>query len=198
MKKRQVVTIHGGGSFIPQAGETMLEIIAAKEPSLERMRRSVDWKGEIQERLGDAYDVLAPRMPNADAPHYREWKLWFEKILPLFEEDALFVGHSLGGMFLAKYFSENPQRAHVPALFLVAPPYDSMRYGWELADVEALASHAGKVFIYHSKDDEVVPFGENEKFKAALPGAAFRELDDRGHFNKDDFPEIVGDIRSLH
>jgi len=193
--KKQVLVMHGGGSFIPHKGESMIEIIAAKEPLLERMRRSIDWKALMQERLGVDYDVLAPKMPNADAPHYAEWKLWFEKILPLLDEECLFVGHSLGAMFLAKYFSEEPARAHIPALFLVAPPYEALGYEWELHDVKALSEHVAKLFIYHSKDDEVVPFSASEKFKEKLPNATFRELDGRGHFNKDNLPEIIDDIK---
>ena len=195
--KKQVLVVHGGGSFIPREGQSMLDVIAEKEASLDRMRRSIAWKATLQEKLGDEYDVLAPKMPNADAPHYTEWKLWFEKILPLLDNDALFVGHSLGGMFLAKYYSENPVRGHVAALFLVAPPYDALGYEWELGDISTLSSRADSVFVYHSRDDEVVLFSEGDKFKKALPGATFRELDGRGHFNKDDFPEIVEDIKSL-
>lgn len=175
----------------------MLEVIASKEASLDRMRRSVDWKMTLQDTLGDEYDVLAPRMPNADAPRFSEWKVWFEKILPLLDANALFVGHSLGGMFLLKYFSENPQRTHVPALFLVAPPYDTMRYEWEMGDISVFASRADHVFVYHSKDDAIVPFSEHEKIKQALPAATYRELDGRGHFTNDNLPEIVADIKNL-
>jgi uncharacterized protein len=195
--KQQILVVHGGGSFLSRRGEVMLDIIAAKEPNLEYMRRSVDWKATLQEKLGDAYDVLAPRMPNADAPRYDEWKLWFEKILPLLDESALFVGHSLGGMFLAKYFSESPLREYATAVFLVAPPFGTLGHGWEFLSIEKLPNHAHATFIYHSKDDEVVPFTESQQFKTALPGATVRELDGRGHFNKDDFPEIVEDIRNL-
>lgn len=197
MQKQQVLVIHGGGNFIPKHGETILEMIAASEVSLPRMRRSVDWKATLQEKLGDAYDVLSPRMPNADAPRYEEWKRYFEKILPLLEPDALYVGHSLGAMFLAKYFSESPVQSKPVALFLVAPPFTALGFGWELSTIENLRSHADTLFFYHSTDDAVVDYAESARYKERIPGATFRELDDRGHFNNDNFPEIALDIWNL-
>ncbi len=194
--KRQVVVIHGGGTFIPKSGESMLEFIQSKEPSLDRMRRSVDWKATLPDRLGDGYDVLAPRMPNADAPRYEEWKLWFEKMLPLFDADALFVGHSLGGMFLAKYFSEGPART-IPALFVVAAPFETLGYAWELVTPEKLQERVKQIFFYHSDDDDVVNVSALAQYRALLPSATARLLAGRGHFNRDDFPEIVEDIRSV-
>lgn len=196
-KKRQVLVIHGGGNFIGKHGETMLEMIAASEVSLARMRRSVDWKATLLDTLGGAYDVLAPRMPNADAPRYEEWKSYFEKVLPLLEPNALYVGHSLGAMFLAKYFSEAPAQSQAAALFLVAPPFTALGFDWELSTVENLSSHAGALFFYHSTDDAVVDYAESARYKERLPGATFRKLTDRGHFNNDDFPEIIADIQNM-
>ena len=194
--QKQVVVIHGGGNFIPLNGESILEIISAQEPSLARMRRVPDWKATLQDALGASYDVLAPHMPNADAPHYEEWKLWFEKILPLLEKNALFVGHSLGALFLAKYFSESPN-IHARAVFLVAAPFGVPAFEWALTTVEKLTAHTGAVFLYHSKDDDVVLFENVQHFKTKLPHATVRELEGRGHFNRDDFPEIVTDIKNL-
>lgn len=196
MKKRQVLVIHGGGNFIPKHGETMLEMIVASEVSLPRMRRSADWKATLQDTLGSAYDVLSPRMPNADAPRYEEWKRYFEKILPLLEPNALYVGHSLGAMFLAKYFSEASVQSQPAALFLVAPPFTALGFGWELSTIENLRPHADTLFFYHSTDDAVVDYAESARYRERIPGATFRELDGRGHFNNDDFPEIALDIRS--
>jgi uncharacterized protein len=195
--KKQVVVIHGGGSFIPHNGETMIEVIKNKKASLDDMRRHDNWKASLQDNLGDAYDVLAPRMPNADAPHYEEWKTWFEKIQPLLDTDAVFVGHSLGGMFLAKYFSEKEGEVRVPALFLVAPPYDGLGYGWELSDITPLNGRVGTIHIYHSSDDSVVPIEALGKYREVLEGAILHELDGHGHFRDDDFPELVADIKSL-
>lgn len=196
--KQQVLVIHGGGSFIPEAGETMLDMIAKKEPKLEDMRRKSNWREGLQGRLGEQFDILSPRMPNADAPQYSEWEAWFEKMLPLLDDNVIFVGHSLGAMFLAKYFSENPKKDAARALFLVAPPFGRLgRSDWELKSIENLPSHADEVYLYHSADDAVVPFDAFESYKEVLPDVHDRAFDGRNHFFDDNFPEIVDDIKAL-
>lgn len=52
-----------------------------------------------------------------------------------------------------------------------------------------------KLFMYQSRDDDVVLFADFEKYKKALPNASFREFDNRGHFRQDNFPEIVREIK---
>ena len=46
-------------------------------------------------------------MPNSMNARYKEWKIMFNKFLPFFKNNLVLVGHSLGGIFLAKYLSEN-------------------------------------------------------------------------------------------
>lgn len=194
---QQVLVIHGGGTFIPRHGESPLEIIATKTVTLESLRRGDDWKAVLQKNLGPDFDVLSPRMPNADAPRYEEWCAWFEKILPLLDKTALFVGHSLGALFLAKYFSEQPKFMHAKALFLVAAPFDGIKYGWEHITLSTLSERAERIFLYHSSDDEVVLPRALDEYAAQLPKSVVRRLTGRGHFNTSDFPELIEDIKTL-
>ena len=46
-------------------------------------------------------------MPNKGNAVYEEWKMIFEKFALALSPDTIYVGHSLGGIFLAKYISEN-------------------------------------------------------------------------------------------
>lgn len=39
-------------------------------------------------------------MPNSNNAHYQEWKIIFDKIVTLLDEDVIFISHSLGGIFL--------------------------------------------------------------------------------------------------
>jgi len=62
------------------------------------------------------------------------------------------------------------------------------------------ASRLGNVplFLYQSRDDQVVPVAHLEHYRRALPHATVRVLDGRGHeFDQPTFPELAADIRSV-
>src|SRR4051812_10882369 len=103
--KKQVVVIHGGDTF-----GTYEEYIAfLKDFAIDSLEyfMKMGWKDTLQESLGGAYQVILPKMPNKINAKYVEWKVWFEKLLPLLNNEIILIGHSLGGTFLAKYLSEN-------------------------------------------------------------------------------------------
>lgn len=199
--KQQILVIHGGNTF--KTHEEYLDYLTHKKKvSLDKLRRN-GWKDRLQGTLGDNYDVLLPHMPNSENARYGEWKIWLEKIAPLLDEEVILVGHSLGGITLVKYLSENDFPKKIKAVFLIAPAYDSIAGDFDMADfmisadLKKIFEQVGKVFIYHSKDDEVVPFSNFERYETELPEAVFRTFEDRGHFNQTEFPEIVEDIKSL-
>ena len=204
MKKQQVIVVHGGGSYAGIPREALVDELKSKTIDLERLRRKEDWKAELRFTLGDHYDVLYPTMPNRDLPLYAEWEALFERVLTVVDKDIILVGHSLGGMFLMKYVSENTIDKNIKGLFSVSAPYSGEENRWRFEksgfivdeDLSRIVQ-AQAVFLYHSNDDQVVPFSEIEKYKQKLPDATVRELAGRGHFNTKDFPEIVEDIKSL-
>ncbi len=157
----------------------------------------------MEQQLGEQYEVFSPRMPCQDNARYADWKLWFAKILPLLEKNAILMGPSLGGIFLAKYLSEETIPKKILATFLIAAPYDKKDIKEALGDfvlpeaLEKLEAQAGKVFLYHSKDDPIVPFVNLQKYQKTLPEAHVRIFEDRGHFNVEEFPEIVEDIKTV-
>jgi len=104
---------------------------------------------------------------------------------------------------LAKYLSENKFPKKILATFLVSPPYDNKGMNESLGDfvlpksLDRLNKQGGKIFIYQSKDDPVVPYSHLGKYKKALPNAIIREFKKRGHFDQPKFPELIKDIKSL-
>jgi len=179
-----------------------LAFLRDTEIDLDRLRAKKDWSDSLQEKLGGSFDVIRPRMPNGTNAQYGEWKIWFENILKALDDGIVLIGHSLGGIFLAKYLSENKPAQKVRATFLVAAPFDDEGMDETLGSFslpESLAdfpSRAGEIFLYQSKDDPVVPFSHAERYKEHFPGAKLRMLDGRGHFNQEYFPEIISDIQS--
>jgi predicted alpha/beta hydrolase family esterase len=54
-----------------------------------------------------------------------------------------------------------------------------------------------RVFLYHSRDDNAVPFAHLALYARALPHATVRELDGYKHEYKKECRELVDDITAL-
>jgi uncharacterized protein len=180
--KKQVLFVHGGG-----------------EEAYEEDRRLAE---NLRDVLGAAYNVRCPRMPDADSPEYGAWRDRISEELAALDGETFLVGHSLGASTLMKYVSEGAVEGRVAGLFLVAPPYWGAE-DWEVGEYELRPGFASKlpadlpVFIYHSRDDEVVPFAHLALYAERLPWATVREFDGRGHQFGDDLSEVARDIKGL-
>ena len=200
--KQQIVIIHGGTTFDSQGD--YLSYLKNKEIDLEKLRPQLDWRYSLQNELGENFEVLLPQMPDKTNAHYNEWKIWFERILPLLDKEIILVGHSLGGIFLAKYLSENNFPKKIKATILVAAPFDDKDSGKSLADfklsfpLDRFVKQGGKIYLIQSKGDPEVLFGNLEKYKKALPNAETIVFEDRGHFSQESFPEIIELIKTLN
>jgi predicted alpha/beta hydrolase family esterase len=198
---QQVVIIHGGTTF--DTYKKYLSFIKNRPVSLDRLRLKRDWKDVLQEELGKKFGVLSPKMPNKTNAQYKEWKIWFERIIPFFRKNVVLIGHSLGGIFLAKYLSETDFPKKIRATILVAAPFDDAGRKESLASfrlpssLEKFADQGGIVYLIHSKDDPNVPFKQLEKYKQALPSAKTMIFENREHFHQETFPEIIQLIKKL-
>jgi len=199
--KKQILLIHGGDNFATY--EEYIDFLKKYEVKLEELDAK-RWKENLSEKLGGDFEVIFPKMPNPMNAKYAEWKITFEKFFPFLKDNIILVGHSLGGIFLAKYLSENKFPQKILATFLVSAPYDEKDTNEFLGDfnlpesLEMFREQGGKIFLYHSKDDEVVPFIDFEKYKKVLPEAETMVFEDRGHFDQNEFLELVKDIKSLN
>lgn len=197
--KQSLIIVHGGTTF--DTYEEYMEYLKSCELTIEKINRK-DWKDFLAAKLPD-FEVIYPKMPNAKNARHEEWKLWFEKLFPLLSDNVVLIGYSLGGIFLAKYLTENVFPKKISSLHLVAAPYDTEVIKESLADfalhksVEDLAKVTDKIFFYQSKDDTAVAYADVEKYMRDVPSATLREFKDRGHFIQEEFPELVEDVRGL-
>jgi uncharacterized protein len=194
---QDVLVIHGGNSFPSQA---KYESWLATKKFTRQDLLGNDWKATLGAMLGTGFDVFTPRMPNPQNAVFEEWALWFTKIESLMHPGVILVGHSLGGIFLSKYLATRTLPVPARAALLVAPLFtadgEDSAPSFELpADLSGIGRQAAMVRMYHSRDDQVIPFGHMARYQALMPGLDAVEFDDRGHFNMAEFPEIVADIR---
>ena len=198
--KKQVVVIHGGSAF--ETDNDYLSFLRFLKVDLDRYRK-IGWKDSLREELGNKFDVLLLKMPNPMNSKYAEWKMLFRKIACLLDDNVVLIGHSLGGVFLAKYLSENKFPKKIRASILIAPPYDEKDIEEPLGDfvilnnLKRFKKQGGEIFIYQSEDDPVVPYLDLGKYLEDLPDAIVRIFKDRGHFNQSEFPELVREIKRI-
>jgi len=163
----------------------------------------MDWMGKkLEENIDGECEIIMPIMPTKYNAKYSEWKIWFEKLFSVIQDEVTLIGISLGGIFLAKYLSENDFPKKIKAVILAAPPFrdtpDESIGDFVLSEsLEKLEKQAEKIFIFHSEDDPVVPFDHLEKYLQKLPQAKKIVLQGKGHLRVEEFPEMVELIRSL-
>ncbi len=201
---KQLVIIHGGDFFDTRA-EYVADMAASKPDKDDFLfDDSKGWKNTLAADMSaKGWEVFMPTMPSKRDAKYAEWKLWFEKMLPFLQDGVVLVGHSLGGIFLARYLSENQVGLRASAVFLVAAPYfakatkSANKAGFMVGDLSRLGAQADKIFVMHSKDDPVVPFAHAERYCRALPHSIFMSFEGRHHFIGERFAEIAKLIGKL-
>lgn len=200
--KKQVVLIHGGETF--DRYEEYVDFLRAYQLDYSRAQGMRSrWQDSFKVALGEQYEVIQPTMPSKYNAKYLEWKIWFEKYIPFLRDGVIIAGTSLGGIFVAKYVSENLLPVRIAATFLIAAPHDAEGSPYSLADfvlpdsLALLAEQGGKVFLIHSKDDPVVKYVDVESYASRLPEAEQMIFEDRGHFSQETFPELIEKIKEL-
>ena len=183
IRKKQVLFVHSGGTQGLHEGSSDL----------------VAW---LKRALGPAYEVLCPAMPDPDRPVYDHWRLSLKKELDAFDDGLILVGHSLGGSVLLKLLSEEKIAVRIDGLFMIGSPYWG-RKNWQVKEYKLKKNFAASlpaipgIFLYHSRNDSVVPFKHLLYFADKLPFATIRKIDSSEHLFYGGLPEIAYDIKSL-
>ena len=160
----------------------------------------------LSQALGPGYEVHYPAMPDENNASYEQWKQQIEKELAAIPGPIMLIGHSIGASVIMKYLSEAAVTKSIVSIFLIAAPFwggDGWRYeGYEeLALPEGIAARLPKgmaVFLYHCRDDEIVPFDHLALYAKVLPKATVRPLDEGGHQLNNDLSAVAKDVKILH
>ena len=199
-KKIQILYIHGGMTF--KNRKDYLSYLKNKEISIEK---KVRWSDDyLDKELGKNFEIIRPRMPLQEDAKYEDWKIWFERHIPLLRNNVILIGGSLGGIFLAKYLSENKFLKKILSTYLVCPPFDDTVIGEDLvggfklkSDLSLLEKNSKNLYLLFSKDDPCVPVSHADKYGRKLKNAKIIVYKSKnGHFKITKFPEIVKMIKN--
>ncbi|MDD5431228.1 MAG: alpha/beta hydrolase [Candidatus Pacebacteria bacterium] len=198
--KTQIILIHGGEVF--NSYKQYLTYLKRYKLDLKRFKTK-GWKSVFPKKLGNKYEVIAPQMPSPINAKYAEWKIYFNKFKPFLKNNLILIGHSLGGIFLAKYLSKNKLSKKIKATFLIAAPYDDKKSKYSLGDfrlpknLNKFQNQGGQIFLFQSQDDPVVPFADVKKYQKSLPLARAVIFKNKKHFNQPQFPELIKIIKNV-
>lgn len=199
-RKQTVVLIHGGNTFRNQ--RAYRRYLKTRDVALVKKPR---WSGDyLDKALGSKFEVLRPRMPLKENAKYADWKIHWERCTSHLRSPVILIGESLGGIFLAKYLSENKYPQKILATYLVCPPYDNSLPGEDLVggfrlpgDLSRLQKNSPNLYLLFSGDDPVVPPSQAEKYRRKLPRARIIIYKSKhGHFGVSAFPEIIKMIKA--
>lgn len=198
--KTQIFVIHGGMTFKNQ--KDYLNHLKTRKISIEEKIRWTD--DYLKKSLGKNFEIIKPRMPLADNAKYSEWKIHFERHFPYLRNNIILIGSSLGGIFLAKYLSENKFPKRILSTYLICPPFDDICPGEDLvggfelkSDLTLIEKNSKNVYLLFSKDDDVVPISHADKYRKKLKNAKIVIYESKnGHFKISEFPEIIKMIKS--
>ncbi|MCX7956016.1 MAG: hypothetical protein N2593_02860 [Patescibacteria group bacterium] len=204
MKNPFLVYIHGGTTF--KKKRDYINYLKNKEINLEETK---NWSGDyLKEELNSYFQIICPRMPCKEKANYFEWKIIFEKYLDLLKKEKkplLFLGYSLGSIFLVKYFSENKVNLKILSIHLVAPPFDKTNSIEELSggfklkkDLSLLKKQIKNIYFYFSENDEIVPLYYKKRYQEQFLEAKFFVFKDKnGHFRVEKFPELIKNLKKF-
>jgi predicted alpha/beta hydrolase family esterase len=153
----------------------------------------------LQAALGPGYSVHYPPMPPDDDATPADWLDRIGAALVALDGTPALVGHSIGAAMLLRYLAQSPPNRPIAGLYLIAAPYFG-EGGWredELRPPPDLAARLGNIprlFLYHSRDDEIVPFAHLALYAALLPQATRRAADGRGHQWANDLSDVARDL----
>ena len=198
-EKTHILIIHGGMTF--KNKKDYLHFLKTRKISIEPKIR---WSNNyLTKKLGKNFEIIKPRMPLQDNAKYNDWKIYFERYFPYLRNNIILIGSSLGGIFLAKYLSENKFPKKILSTYLICPPFDNTLPGEDLvggfklkSDLSLIEKNSKNLNLLFSKDDDVVPVSHAEKYRKKLKNANIIIYKSKnGHFKILKFPEIIKMIK---
>lgn len=144
----------------------------------------------------------APEMPKPYEPNYLKWCEVFEQFKV--SGETILVGHSCGGGFLLRYFSEHPE-IKPRKIILVAPWIDPEPHELEEGNdffhfsIDKDLDKRTNIVVFYSTNDFAPCVKSVEIIQSELPNANYKIFTDKGHFTEPalgtkEFPELLEEI----
>lgn len=183
---KHILFIHGAGSGAYEEDKLLVERLGKK--------------------LGSAYAIHYPAMYDESNAPYTIWKEQIEEMMATLQAPIILIGHSIGASHLAKMLTEIKVNTLISGVFLLDAPFWGGK-GWRYegyrklelpSDTSVKIPRDVKIFIYHARDDEIVPFNHLGLYAELITQATIRTIEAGGHQLSDDVSLLIDDIKSLN
>ncbi len=160
-----------------------------------------------QNLIEAGYEVIAPDFPiGLDKQTYSSWAKVLDRYADKIDKDTIFVGRSIGPIFIVKYLLEHNKK--IKALFSISgfncfinvPDYDAVNKTFflnKIAGFEKLCPHR---VCYISENDPYVPYYLLDMFTLNIKAKTILKAN-AGHFNSESgysvFPELLQQIKKI-
>ena len=150
------------------------------------------WLKEELDKKGFEVNILA--MPNTDFPNIDEWVSYLANEVKIYNENTIFVGHSIGCQTIMRYFEYQTTRAggavfvapwfNLP--FLATEEEKIIAKPWLETSInfEKVKQNLPKITAIFSDNDPDVDLSDKELFEKNLNAKTIIEHD-KGHFSND-------------
>lgn len=154
------------------------------------------------------YDVFIPKFPTPDGQNIDNWREVFKKYIDKIDENTIFVGHSLGPLFILDVLQSIDIKIKVA--FFVASVFDyidienfdkiNKSFIENQLDWEKIRHNCSNFFLYHLDNDPYVSLIHSKNLSEKIFGN-LKVVYGAGHFNKDfgytKFDLLFDDIKKL-
>jgi len=124
-----------------------------------------------------------------------------EQTMKQLGDGVLLCGHSVGAYILLKLLVERQATSNPAGIFLIATPFVGGK-GWQLEGAleksfAAKLPRQTPIFLYHCRDDTVVPFDHLLLYEEEIPQATVRIFNQGGHQLDNNLSRVAEDIRRI-
>ncbi|QQR38971.1 alpha/beta hydrolase [Devosia rhizoryzae] len=148
------------------------------------------------------WTLLAPPMPEPDAPSAAPWIAATAEALASVEGEFVTLGHSLGGSTLLQALARHGNPPGLLGVVLLAVPFWSAA-DWNVAefaldrgDIQNLAN-VGRVILLQGSADEVVPADHAQHHADILPRVEIQSLQGADHEAADAAAAVLQAVHDL-
>ena len=150
-------------------------------------------------------DISILNMPNSQNPKLNEWIVYMDNSIKEYDENTIFIGHSLGCVTILNFLSNNSSKK-IKGLFLISgfiedtPIPELLEFVKPELNYDEIIKLTRNRLVISAKDDDIINYEYSQVLAERLE-SKFILLDKGKHFidrdNFTEFPLLIGEVKKI-